>query len=245
MVFFDGSEREIGKGAQAKVYAYKGAAYKVYNEEYPAQWIAFERKIQAKISRTRLPVVRYEETKDPHIIKMELIDGITLGDRMKKEKYKSGVQDLIGLQKMIHTVTDVDLPTFKECAFDHLSSVSIEPQQKKRAEQILEEIPETKNLLHLDFHFLNIMYADEKYYIIDWINARLGNPIFDYARSFVVMNEFAYRLSRKYRTLIHKDREIDSEDFNRAVYVAALLRLKESVSEKTVNLMREMEETTF
>ena len=176
---------------------------------------------------------------------MELIDGITLGDRMKKEKYKSGVQDLIGLQKMIHTVTDVDLPTFKECAFDHLNSVSIEPQQKKRAEQILEEIPETKNLLHLDFHFLNIMYADEKYYIIDWINARLGNPIFDYARSFVVMNEFAYRLSRKYRTLILKDREIDSEDFNRAVYVAALLRLKESVSEKTVNLLREMEETTF
>lgn len=36
MTIFDGSEREIGKGAKAKVYAYKGDAYKVYNQGYPA-----------------------------------------------------------------------------------------------------------------------------------------------------------------------------------------------------------------
>lgn len=40
---FDGTQKEIGKGAQAKVLSYQGFAYKVYEESYPAEWIAFEK----------------------------------------------------------------------------------------------------------------------------------------------------------------------------------------------------------
>ncbi len=41
-MIFDGSEKLIGKGAQASVLQYHGFAFKVYNESYPAEWIAFE-----------------------------------------------------------------------------------------------------------------------------------------------------------------------------------------------------------
>ena len=40
---FDGSQKKIGKGAQAEVLLYHGFAYKVYNKSYPAEWIAFEK----------------------------------------------------------------------------------------------------------------------------------------------------------------------------------------------------------
>ena len=43
---FDGSQKVIGKGAQAEVFLYHGFAYKVYKESYPAEWIAFEKKQQ-------------------------------------------------------------------------------------------------------------------------------------------------------------------------------------------------------
>lgn len=43
---FDGTQKIIGKGAQAEVLLYHGFAYKVYNKSYPAEWIAFEKKQQ-------------------------------------------------------------------------------------------------------------------------------------------------------------------------------------------------------
>lgn len=241
MTIFDGSEREIGKGAQAKVYAYKGNAYKVYNRGYPAQWISFERKVQEEVNRTNLPVVKYEGTEDPHIIKMELIDGVTLGDRIQTEGYKKGIQDLVELQKMVHSVTNLALPTLREYAFDILEKLDTDLHAKINARRILDEIVDTNNLLHLDFHFLNVMYTGEKYYIIDWINARLGNPVFDFARTFVLLNEISPCIAENYLTEIFKDSKFNTKVFWRAVYVMALLRLKESKSEKTINLLREVE----
>ena len=41
---FAGSQKIIGKGAQAEVLLYHEFAYKVYNQSYPAEWIAFEKQ---------------------------------------------------------------------------------------------------------------------------------------------------------------------------------------------------------
>jgi len=55
------------------------------------------------------------------------------------------------------------------------------------------------------------------------------------------MNEFAYSLSRKYISHIKKDKEIDTTDLSKAIYVMAVLRLKESSSEKTLELIQSLE----
>ena len=34
---FDGTQKEIGKGAQAKVVFYHGYAYKIYDKSYPTE----------------------------------------------------------------------------------------------------------------------------------------------------------------------------------------------------------------
>lgn len=242
MPFFDGSQKEIGRGAQAIVYYYKGYAYKVYKEEYPKEWIQGEILIQNEINKTGLPVVKYEKTGEPNIIKMEFISGITLADRIRKEKYKTGLEDLLQLQKKVISVTNAQLPTLKSFAVNDIHRLQVNQDRKEKALGYLEKIPEKNNLLHLDFHFSNIMAAEEKYYIIDWINARLGNPIYDYARSYVLMDEFTYRLSRKYLALIGKDREIDTTNLKKAVFVMAMLRLNENqCGEKTSKLIDTVE----
>ena len=48
---FDGSQKIIGKGAQAEVLLYHGFAYKVYNQSYPAEWIAFEKQQQQAVNK--------------------------------------------------------------------------------------------------------------------------------------------------------------------------------------------------
>lgn len=241
MSVFDGTQRQIGKGAQAIVYYYKGFAYKVYNDEYPAEWIHGEILIQTEISKTHLPVVKYYKTEDPHITKMDFIDGITLADRIRNEKYKNGVADIIKLQKEVNTITDVKLPTLKSCAIHDIQHMQIEQKQKDTAYTYLEDIQEKSNLLHLDFHFENIMFSDGKYYIIDWIDARLGNPVYDYAKSYVLMNEFIFRISKKYLSLITKDKDIDTTDLKKAMYVMALLRIRQNSSERTLALIQSIE----
>ena len=53
-IIFDGSQKIIGKGAQAEVLLYHGFAYKVYKESYPAEWIAFEKKQQQAVNKAGL-----------------------------------------------------------------------------------------------------------------------------------------------------------------------------------------------
>lgn len=74
-MIFDGTHKLIGKGAQADVFLYKGFVYKVYKPTYPAEWISFEKKQQHEVNKAGLCSVRYYDTDDDHIIKMDMIDG--------------------------------------------------------------------------------------------------------------------------------------------------------------------------
>ena len=94
MPFFDGSQKKIGQGAQAVVYLYKGCAYKVYREDYPKEWIQGELMTQREIVKTGLPVVHYAKTEAPNILKMDYIDGITLGDQMLAGSAPNSLQEM-------------------------------------------------------------------------------------------------------------------------------------------------------
>lgn len=241
MPVFDGSEKIIGRGAQAVVYLWQEAAYKVYPEQYPKEQIEHELRVQEEICRTSLPVVKYEKTDDPYIIKMGFINGITLADRIRRDQYTHGVEDMIKLQKAVHQIKDLHLPDMIRYAVHDLDTMTIAPSQKERALMYLADIPVKRNLLHFDFHFLNILYVPDQYYVIDWINARLGHPVFDFARSYVILNEFISRMGREYLSLIMKDKDLDLDDIKKAIYVEALLRLRERNSEATVELIQKME----
>lgn len=172
--YFDGSEVEIGRGAQAVVYKYKNFAYKVYNPDYPKEWISGEYLIQNEIVKTNLPVVHYFKTSEYNIIKIDLIDGMTLADRMRTEGY-----------------------------------------------------------------------TNKKYFIIDWINSRLGNPVYDYARTYVIINEFVPEMGKQYLDIICNEGLINRAEFKKALYVIALLRVREVSNESTNKLIEDLDRDVF
>ena len=72
---FDGTEKTIGHGAQAKVLLYHGFAYKIYKPSYPAGWISFEIENQKMVNKAGLCPVKYYKTDDPHVVKMDYVEG--------------------------------------------------------------------------------------------------------------------------------------------------------------------------
>jgi tRNA A-37 threonylcarbamoyl transferase component Bud32 len=227
----------IGEGKMAKVYLWNGFAYKCFRADYPSDWITYEMYIQDAINQSDLPTVKYYPSEIPNSIKMDYIDGVSLADRMRKEKYKNGLEDLFSLLQNIHEKTVVGVPRLNPFLIQEISRFDIDNSQKDLAVKYISEIPDKDNLCHLDFHFLNLMYGNSSYYIIDWVCAKSGNPIFDFARTYVILYEFANRLSKKYLNMLKDRCEFNLSDLQKAIYVMAVHRLTEYKSEKIKELI--------
>lgn len=227
----------VGQGKMAKVYQWNGFAYKCFGSDYPDDWIAYEVSIQNKINELDLPTVKYYPSEILHSIKMDYLNGVQLADRMRKEKYANGLEDLITLYKQVHEKRGIDLPRLNPFLVQEIDKIDLDQSQKDLAIQYISELPDGDVLCHLDFHFSNIMYANNEYYIIDWVNAKIGNPIFDYARTYVIMHEFVYRLSKKYLNMVIKQCGFDLHELQKAIYVMAVHRLSEYKSEKVMDLV--------
>jgi hypothetical protein len=233
---FDGTQKVIGKGAQAEVLLYHGFAYKVYNESYPAEWISFEKEQQQAVNKAGLCPVKYYDTDNPHIIKMDLVKG----DQLEKSVPKAPEQGFLLLAKAFRFVHKADIGTTTIPPLSATAGLMLTNEEKLQVLPIIERLSKKYKscICHLDMHFLNIMIpSDSKliadkinYTIIDWMNARLAPAVFDYARTYVIFNEFAKDALDFYKASVWPDIQalgISEEDFFDAVKVCSVLRSKE------------------
>lgn len=233
---FDGSEKLIGTGAQAKVYLYHGFAWKVYNESYPAEWIAFEKEQQQAVNKAGLCPVKYYDTDDSHIIKMDLVEG----DQLEKSVPAAPEQGFLLLARAFRLVHEADPSDTTIPPLSATAGLMLTDEEKSQVLPIIDRLSQKYKscICHLDMHFLNIMLppdtpliADKiNYTIIDWMNARLAPPIFDYARTYVIFDEFAKEALEFYKAAVWPDVEalgISENDFFDAVKVCTVLRSKE------------------
>ena len=233
---FDGTQKVIGKGAQAEVLLYHGFAYKVYNESYPAEWISFEKEQQQAVNKAGLCPVKYYDTDNPHIIKMDLVKG----DQLEKSVPKAPEQGFLLLAKAFRFVHKADIGTTTIPLLSATAGLMLTDEEKLQVLPIIERLSKKYKscICHLDMHFLNIMIpSDSKliadkinYTIIDWMNARLAPAVFDYARTYVIFNEFAKDALDFYKASVWPDIQalgISEEDFFDAVKVCSVLRSKE------------------
>ena len=228
--FFDGSQELIGKGAQADVYKYQGYAYKVFKQEYPTEWIAFEKKQQSEANRLGLSSIKYYDTEDPKIVKMDLVEGITLEKKLKGA-IDEGLAILAEMQRKVHQASaeGTDIPKLSDCLTPGLLD-----KEKAVVLPLIENLSGKFDscVCHLDLHFLNILIPDDgtEPKLVDWINARIAPPVFDYARSEVIIHEYAPELIPMYRKAMASDMEalgITEDDYAAAIAVCSILRAGE------------------
>lgn len=231
----------IGEGKMAKVYAWEGYAYKCFSAEHPDEWLSYELMVQKAVEVSGLPVVKTYEAPFANCIKMDLIKGKSLADMMTKEKYKGALDDLFKHFERVHGVKSLNLPLLTPYLEHAIDRAKITEPQRTLAHELLGAMPNGNSLCHLDLHPLNIMVTNHEQIIIDWVNAKIGNPIFDYARTYVILHEFAYRLSRAFLTKLKKTFRADKNDLIHAIYIMAIHRLTEHDSDQVKALI----ETTY
>ena len=227
---FDGTQILIGKGAQAEVVSYQGYAYKIYRSSYPSEWIGFEMRQQKALNEAGLTPVRYYGTDDDHILKMDLIDGTTLEPYALAQDPLS-FKMLAGAFAKIHEVdpTGVDIPPLAVTEENQGIVLPI-------IERLCAKMP--SRICHLDMHFLNVMVPrglshlseDTEFTIIDWINARLAPAVFDYARTYVIFEEFSKEALAVYKDQVLPQmwtQGVTEEDFADAVKACFIMRQRE------------------
>ena len=81
-------------------------------------------------------------------------------------------------------------------------------------------------------HFLNIMVPEDlsSFTLIDWMNARLAPPVFDYARTYVIFEEFSKEALEIYKEKVLPymwDTGVSEKDFKDALEVSRIIRNRE------------------
>ena len=253
---FDGTEKIIGRGAQAEVFLYHGFAYKVYKPTYPAEWIEFEKHQQQEINKAGLCPVKYYDTDDPHFIKMDFVDGEMLETKINRciQEKPGEISEIIEGYKLlgrafnfVHKaeIQGLEIPHLRDTATMGLKESGMSDDEVQKLLSIIDRLSAKMKecVCHLDMHFLNIMLPHEKtlcakteYTIIDWMNARIAPAVFDYARTYVILDEFSKEALEVYKQVILPDvwaSGASKEDFTDAVEVCTAIR-KHEKGEKNV-----------
>lgn len=222
----------IGKGVTADVYLLDGFAYKCFSPAFPQFLIDHELNMTRLAADKGLPAARCYDSGIERCIKLDYIDGKNLAERMREDKYTGWTDDIIDLCDLVHTADGEGLPPLRESILSQISENPASAACLPLATRCAALIADENVFCHLDLHFLNVIFSDGKYVIIDWINSRRGNPIYDFARSYVIAYEFANRISGKLCRRIMERCGYTPEQFDIAVYVIAAHRLSEHDSEK-------------
>ncbi|MCF7924405.1 MAG: aminoglycoside phosphotransferase family protein, partial [Candidatus Izimaplasma sp.] len=219
----------IGEGKTAKVYSDNQFAYKVYNKNFNKNYINYEVNIQNEIyTKTKINVCKYEYNGIDNFVKMTLVKGISLADRIRNEAYKEWLSDLIELQISVYQYNELDIPNAYEMYEKQIYNSHFDKSLRDKALSILKSTKRVYVLCHLDFHPENILYNGNHYIIIDWMNAKLANPIMDIARTYIILKQYMKDQSENYLKLISEKMGLEEKEIKEVVPLMAFLRLKEN-----------------
>ena len=180
----------IGKGRTASVFRKEDKAVKIFEQDFPKEYILREYKY-AKLASDYTPyapkVFDFIEEK-AYGIEFEYIEGKTMSDLLKEDS--SEVEKYAKLLAELHTeIHHIELDfSDKEEFFDwripRTPFLSI--KQKTDILEYTNSLEHTNHLCHGDFHPGNIIIG-EKNYVIDWMVGSSSNPLSDVCRTSLML----------------------------------------------------------
>ena len=145
----------------------KDTVLKIFGPDYKVSLILNEAMNEARAAETGLPVAKVLEVlklRDHWCIRREFIEGETLADVMAKDKRNLA-------DKLDKQISASSLP--RETRYDlHMK---------------LQTLPRGKALCHGDFNPTNVIITPKgDWRVIDWSHVRLGDPLADVARTYLL-----------------------------------------------------------
>ena len=218
--------KKLGEGISAIVFTDGQYAYKKYKDHYDIRNMEFETRVQNEIyMNTDLDVAQYEIINNQ--IKMTLFTGKNLADRLLQDNYLEGFQDFTRLQLKVFQFTNLELVDSFETFSYQIQHTKEKDVLKEKALKSLEKIERKFHLCHFDYHPENIVYHNGIPHIIDWTNAKLGNPVMDIASTYIIFILYAKEFAKPYlKAMISYG--FDLKKIQDAIPAMAFIRLRET-----------------
>lgn len=185
----------IGSGRQAEFLTYsKERAVKLFFTHVSVQDIQQEYENTLLASKTGLPMAHVGElieTNGRRGIIMEQIKGDALIDHLatKPGQLEGHAQIMARLHAAIHSHKGTGLRRQRDFLEGRIKEAQrVSPAVKSIALQLLDSLPDGDCLCHGDFHPANIILGENGPAIIDWMDARQGNPAADVAQSAFLLD---------------------------------------------------------
>lgn len=184
----------IGQGANGKVYRIDPETIiKVYNNPDSLPDIKRERELARKAFVLGIPTaIPYDVVKvgEGYGSVFELLNAKSFAKLIEEDP--DNIDKYIGLYidllKKIHSteVVDGEVPSMKEVAIGWAKDlVEYLPNgYGEKLVQIVESIPDSKNMMHGDYHIKNVMMQNGETLLIDMDTICTGDPVFELASMF-------------------------------------------------------------
>ena len=184
----------IGQGANGKVYRIDPETIiKVYNNPNSLPDIKRERELARKAFVLGIPTaIPYDVVKvgEGYGSVFELLNAKSFAKLIEEDP--DNIDKYIGLYidllKKIHgtEVVDDEVPSMKEVAIGWAKDlVEYLPNgYGEKLVQIVENIPDSKNMMHGDYHIKNVMMQNGETLLIDMDTICTGDPVFELASMF-------------------------------------------------------------
>ena len=185
----------IGKGAKGTVYRYNDdTVIKVYKNPDSLPDILNERELARKAFVLGIPTaISYDVVKvgDSFGSVFELLDAKSYSELIAQnpDKLDEYVKDYAELLKLIHStpVKADDMPDIKITINKWLEAdkAYLSAENYGKLKKLVDETPDTLNMLHCDYHTNNIMMQNGETLLIDMDTLSHGHPVFEFANVYI------------------------------------------------------------
>ena len=190
------SVRLIGQGREAEVFEYRdGRVLKLLRAPGPSTGLAFEIAAldAARSAGVPVPQVYEQVVIDGRTgLVMERLEGtdlLTIIGQKPWLVFHSGRLTGATHARINAARAPASLPAVRDVVNRGLARLALsEPTLAEWVGRILARLPDGDALCHGDFHPGQLMSSGDRYAAFDWSGAKRGDPLFDYARTRVVLS---------------------------------------------------------
>lgn len=239
-------DNPIATGNTAKIYLSGNKIIKVFNGFFSDNEYIKEANKQKYAYSCGLPVPKVLDVvviNGKQAIIMEYVKGEPLGNLFLKDKkqVESYLNASVDMQLKVHSIIPSDIEPMHDKLYRQIESVTaIDSSKKNYLLKRLESYTFESRLCHGDFHLFNLLKAENKMIIIDWMDASAGDPRADVYRTYLLYSQFSTELAEVYLKLYcEKSGFKRSEVFQWAPIIAGA-RLSENVSTENTERLIEI-----
>jgi uncharacterized protein (TIGR02172 family) len=204
-------KREVlAQGRTAEMLAWKdGWALKLFFDWFPDDGVSHEARLARAVHAAGLPVPAVGEIVelDGRLgLPYERLFGRSMLEELdgEPETLSRNARILAELQTKIHSSgSQPGVPGQREKLKRKIHEApGLSQGQVKRLIKALEQLPDGDRLCHGDMHPANVILTAGGPVVIDWIDATLGNPLADVARSQIILGGVGARVSQANKALV-------------------------------------------